>query len=655
MVPAEAQLSDLLMQWEERKLHGQGASLEELCAQTPELMDELHRRIRALEALDTVLDLRSGMGDATEDGERAPPRPFPLPEIPGYRVLAALPEGGMGRPLQVLNLALNRVEVLKMIKPRFALRPSAAERFRLEMQAMAKLKHPHIVGIYDAREHDGQAYFTMEFVEGGTLRKHLRRLASNERAAVALLAKVARAVDFVHTRGILHRDLKPENILLSHDEPLVTDFGLAKLFDQDSAQAVPGAPANHDLTQDGAIAGTIPYLSPQAAVGETAKLTAATDIWALGVILYELLTGERPFKASDTESLLNAIQHATPLPPRVHKPDLDRQLEAICVQCLEKDPDRRFASAAELAVRLERWLTPEPRRGRVARLVRRHPISAGAVAVCSVSAFVFVAMVIASRHHTEDSVALSFEEKRAALLAEVATGKRTTLVPAVGPPNVYRWASRGVHDSASDSATAPFSVHADGFALLELLPAHALRRYRLRLEIHHDNGARDGEVGIYFGHSETTTPLGLPMHCYCAIAFNDIIAQGNLPQPSNQMRLNPCLLFSKVAGEEPGVRRRGPPGLSSAPFMPAGRPSTPPWREVELDVSPDEIRVVWDHIALAPLPRAQLTKCVQFLLANTPVPPAQEPQFLPQEALGLYVFGATGWFRSCTIEALPAP
>jgi serine/threonine-protein kinase len=651
MVPAEAQLSDLLMQWEERKLHGQGTSLEELCAQMPELMDELQRRIRALEALDAVLDLTDGTAEATLHGELAAPRPSPLPEIPGYRVLAELPEGGMGRPLQVLNLALNRVEVLKTIKPRFALRPSVAERFRLEMQAMAKLKHPHIVGIYDAREHAGQAYFTMEFVEGGTLRKHLRRLSADPRAAVALLAKVARAVDFVHTKGILHRDLKPENILLNHDEPLVTDFGLAKLFDQDPELTAPGGPAVLDLTQDGAIAGTISYLSPQAAAGETAKLTAATDIWALGVILYELLTGVRPFKASDTESLLNAIKNAAPLPPRVHKADLDPQLEAICMQCLEKDTDQRFTSAAEFAARLERWLAPEPRR----RLMRRHPIAAGAVAACTVGAIVYAAMVIASRRHADDAMVVSFEERKAALLAAVAKGERTTLIPELGPPNVYRWATRGVHDNASESAAAPFSVHADGFALLELLPAHALRHYRVRLEIHHDNGARDGEVGIYFGHSETTTPLGLPIHCYCAIAFNDILAQGNQPQPSNQMRLNPCLLFSKVAGEEPGIRRRGPPGLSSAPFMPAGRPSTPHWRVVQLDVSPDEICVEWDQFALAPLPRAQLNKSVQFLLANSPVPPAQEPQFLPQEALGLYVFGATGWFRSCTIEALREP
>jgi hypothetical protein len=226
------------------------------------------------------------------------------------------------------------------------------------------------------------------------------------------------------------------------------------------------------------------------------------------------------------------------------------------------------------------------------------------------------------------------------------------LIPALGPPAAYRWASRGIHDTLSETKDQPFSVNAADFALLELLPTHGLSRYRLSLQIHHEGGSKDGEVGIYFGYSKKETAQGLPMHCLCAISFNDITHIAGRPlEQGNDMRLNPQLLFPKTAGGVAAVRRTGPPGVSAS-FKPCGIDAAC-WRTLEVDIVPEQVRVVWDEKPLRPMARAQLVKSVRFLLTNSPVQPTEQPQFLPDEALGLYVFGATAWFRSCTIEALP--
>jgi hypothetical protein len=257
-----------------------------------------------------------------------------------------------------------------------------------------------------------------------------------------------------------------------------------------------------------------------------------------------------------------------------------------------------------------------------------------------------------NRRGERENVEQLAEQRRQALLREVASGRKVTLVPAQGPPTWYRWAVRDVLDTASDSANKPFSIHADGFALVELLPAHSLSSYRLRAQIHHDGGARDGRVGIYFGHSKRVTVQGRDADCFAAASFNDIsVIAGQPPERGNQMRLNLHVLLAPFAGKSAANRQHGT-GVATL-LKPVGTVQPEKYRNLEICVTPEQIQVVWDQIPLTPLPREKLSTHVQRFLANNPMKPGENPEFLPREALGIFIHSATAWVRSVTIEALP--
>ena len=277
----------------------------------------------------------------------------------------------MGIVYQARLLGTTLVVALKQVRTSDRGGP-AAQRFREEIESAAGLRHPNIVPVYHVGEHDGQPFFTMALVEGGSLDKHISQFADDPGRVAALVAKVACGVHHAHQRRVLHRDLKPSNILLDEaGEPQVADFGLAAHLD-DSGTATAAGPA-----------GSLPWMAPESVRGE-ALLTTAVDVWALGVILYELLTGQRPFVGTDATAQRTAIVELTPVPPRTLKPHLSRDLDAICRRCLEKDPHRRYESAAAVALDLERWLRDEPVRARPAgrlerftRWCRRNPGLAG--------------------------------------------------------------------------------------------------------------------------------------------------------------------------------------------------------------------------------------------------------------------------------------
>jgi len=299
-------------------------------------------------------DARSAAGEEERFGE--------------YELIRVLGQGGMGTVYEARLAGTSLRVALKVLKPAESEGAEATRRLREEVENTAGLRHPNIVPIYHVGEHAGQPFYTMELVEGGSLDQHLARYRGQFAKIARLLATTARAVHHAHQRRILHRDLKPGNILLdAAGEPHVADFGLATRLD-DEGTATDSAPA-----------GSLPWMAPEAVRGEP-TLSTAIDVWALGVILYELLTGVRPFGGASAREVRQAILHHEPPRPRAVNPNVPRDLDAVCRRCLHKDPDKRYESATALALELERWLRDEPVRARragrterVARWCRRNP------------------------------------------------------------------------------------------------------------------------------------------------------------------------------------------------------------------------------------------------------------------------------------------
>src|SRR5437868_6759443 len=296
-----------------------------------------------------------------------------LGELGDYELLEEIGRGGQGVVFRARQKNLNRIVALKVISLGQWASKAHLKRFRLEAEAAARLEHPGIVPIHEVGERDGSCYFSMKFVEGGQLDEVVRRAPMSIRQATELIAKVARTVHYAHEHGILHRDIKPGNILLDvKGEPHLTDFGLARLVETESS-----------VTQTLDVIGTPSYMAPEQAVGNNAAVSSVTDVYGLGAVLYQLLTGQPPFAGGTTYETIKLLLDTEPKPPRLLNPKIDRDLSTICLKCLEKDSKRRYSSALALAEDLERWLKHEPidarRTGIFARgrkWVLRNPTSA---------------------------------------------------------------------------------------------------------------------------------------------------------------------------------------------------------------------------------------------------------------------------------------
>ncbi len=266
-----------------------------------------------------------------------------------YEIAAELGRGGMGVVYRVRQKSLNRVVALKMLLPGSLATAADLKRFKTEAEATANLRHPNIVTVHEVGECEGCHYYSMDFIDGTSLSGRLSSGPLSGRVAARYVEAIARAIQHAHQHGILHRDLKPGNILIDRaDEPHVTDFGLAKRLDGDSRQ-----------TRTGAVLGTPGYMAPEQAAGRTRDLGPATDVYGLGAILYECLTGRPPFQAETPVATIQQVLERDPAPPSLLNPNVEKDLETICLKCLEKDPANRYASAAAVAEDLRHYLTGE--------------------------------------------------------------------------------------------------------------------------------------------------------------------------------------------------------------------------------------------------------------------------------------------------------
>jgi outer membrane protein assembly factor BamB len=341
----EQRLNDVVAAYLLAAENGEAPDAVELLARHPDLAD----------------DLRAFLADHARMRQAVAPALGVVRYFGDYELLEEIARGGMGVVYRARQVSLNRVVALKMILAGQLASARDVQRFRSEAEAAANLDHPNIVPIYEVGEYQGQHYFSMKFIEGGPLSRKVPDLLGQPRAAARLVATVARAVHYAHQHGVLHRDLKPANVLLAacglapdakppaaQWVPHVTDFGLARRIE-----------GSDGLTDSGAVVGTPGYMAPEQARGQKG-LTTAADVWALGGILYELLTGRPPFLGPTPLDTVLQVLEKEPEPPRAHDRRVPRDLETVCLKCLHKDPTRRYRSAEELADDLERFLRDEP-------------------------------------------------------------------------------------------------------------------------------------------------------------------------------------------------------------------------------------------------------------------------------------------------------
>jgi hypothetical protein len=433
----DQRVEDLLLRWEQLREQGRSVSAEELCGDCPELLPDLRQRIEALAAMNRALATLplgepkteaavTGGGWRVAGGADAGPPPSPLHPPPvdqslatigSYRVLEEIGRGGMGVVYKAVQEELGRVVALKMILDGEHAGAEVVSRFRQEAQAVARLHHPNIVQVYEVGRQDdsGRPYFSLEYLGGGTLEGRLRQGPLPPRMAAEMIEVLARAIAAAHRAGIVHRDLKPGNVLFTEEGiPKVADFGLAKKLD---------GPGGH--TRSGDVLGTPCYMAPEQAAGRNRDVGPAADVYALGAILYEMLTGRPPFDGVSPLDVVLQVLGDEPMPPSHLNREMPRDLETICLKCLRKEPKKRYASAGDLADDCAAFLRGEPIRARpvgslarVWRWCRRRPSAAALVALAVLVPLVLAGLGARFSHRLSKELERTETARRDAVAAE---------------------------------------------------------------------------------------------------------------------------------------------------------------------------------------------------------------------------------------------
>jgi tetratricopeptide (TPR) repeat protein/tRNA A-37 threonylcarbamoyl transferase component Bud32 len=423
---ATVTISEVFLRWLQTREKGQDVSLADLCAGQPELLTELLQEFEALTSAQHPLEAHKTREEATIADAAPVPRITANTPIPGYEILAELGRGGMGVVYKARQIQLNRIVALKMVRAEAHADPAQEKRFLKEAEWIARLKHPNIIQIYEFGSHAGIPFFSMEFHEGGSLASQLHGEPQPAAKAAQLTQTLAEAMQAAHTQGIVHRDLKPANVLLTKDGiPRITDFGLAKQLESSDGP-----------TQTGAIMGTPSYMAPEQAEGKGSQIGTGTDIYALGAILYELLTGRPPFKAATPLDTVKQVVSEEPVAPSRLDTKVPRDLETICLKCLAKEPHKRYLDAQALADDLGCFLAGKPiqarrtpLRERTLKWARRRPAAAALVVLGVFAVLALFGFTWWLKH--ERDAALQEQRRAQAILREALEGvDRLAEIPA---------------------------------------------------------------------------------------------------------------------------------------------------------------------------------------------------------------------------------
>ena len=599
----------------------------------------------AAEGFATTVVQTRGMSRRNDDSGR--PHIFA-----GYELLGELGRGGMGTVYKARQTALDRLVALKVIAADSAAGPESQARFRVEAKAVARLRHPHVVQIYDFGEENGQPYFTMEIMDGGSLKDRLAEKQQPERETAEMVRAMALGTHAAHQQHIVHRDLKPGNVLLDRDgTPKISDFSLAKLLD-----------AEHSQTLTDVIMGTPAYMAPEQVCGMSAVGPLA-DVYSLGVILYEMLTGRQPFRGASRMETLDQVRYL--LAPSVSRlrPGVAPDLEAVCSKCLEKDPLRRYPSAESLADDLGRWLRgestqarPLSRAARVWRALQRHPLLTAAAGLVFV-----IALAAGGVSAYRDP-----ERQRGVIDREIRKGGKVVLIGDTGKPRWTEWRSGEATAHAGLDPVGTFflssAFNKREMALLELASSTPRDSYRFEAEIRHDDNSDGGDVGLYFA-SQLAVHKGGSMQVFMQLTFNEIVDQkGHFPAAviAQGSGKNPLYMAGRIYSARPDPKHcdMSIVAMNEGVFPPVGAaPKT--WRKLTVEVTPQRVRIYLDDNWMGdmdPLEMAQrvadkmpdLIRSSPNLFAPNPVPPKLDFR----GGLGLFVSRSSASYRIVTLEPM---
>jgi serine/threonine protein kinase len=533
-------------------------------------------------------------------------------EFGKYLILEKIARGGMGVVFKARDNTLGRVVALKVIRSGLLAGDHEIKRFYQEAQVVAQLNHRHIIKIYDFGQVKGQYYFTMGLAEG-SLVGQLKRFGEKPFLAATLLSKIAQAVHHIHNNKLLHRDLKPGNILLeAGDEPLVSDFGLAKSTQPDS-----------DLTRPGDAPGTLLYMAPEQAGRRNQDVDCRTDVWALGVILYEMLCGQKPFTGANDQEIANAIQFINPPRPRLLRKGLDVSLETIVLKCLEKEPSHRYSTAGELAEDLDRWVRGEPIQARpfpwwkkVLRFAKRRPVFS-----------ILLTLFLIGISGLPWALAYFDPEKpvKEEILPRLMERQTVFLIPENEDPLWFRWRLPGVI-GAKRQGKGPFNINSGAPCLLELLPRVPLDQFRYQAEIKLDTSA-SGDPGICLSYVYHPGEV----HSFILFGFS----------PSQNSVFAKLVHYSPVNWQS---QRSVPLFHADYDFK------EPAWYQLIVEITPDKISFTFQDKLLHSCPQKRLADYGSRLIMSRPDLPGVQYDFSIHNGLGLYLTKGSASFQNVVVE-----